>query len=67
VYRIPHGDDVTIAVSVVLEHPTPGHVGHLGLPVMVLVGVLGHAGFLQGTVVVVVMVVVQSSGAIHLI
>lgn len=58
---------VTVAVSVVFEHPTPGQVGQAGFPVTVTVGVLGHLGFLHGTVVVVVIVVMQSSGATHLI
>ena len=65
-YKIPQGD-VTLAVTVVFVHPTPGQVGHLGLPVTVRVGVVRHFGSLHGRVVVVVMVVVQSDGAMHLI
>lgn len=65
-YRVAHAD-VTISVVVVLIHPTPGQVGHCGFPVTVRVEVTGQFLFLHGTVVAKVMVVVQSSGAMHLI
>lgn len=58
---------VEVTVSVSLTHPVGGQVGHVGLPVTVMVAVLGQNGSLQGTVAVLVMVVVQSAGATHLI